>query len=461
MKQRIVLFLILFLLTTNNSYARSMGDFWDSLEGMSNVTNPKFIKGQKVGHLSLGSLQMRSKVTNGQLTALRMPAMNAGCGGIDFYAGGFSFISSDQLVALMKSIASNAQGALVQLAIDNLSPKIGSIIKYFQNVSRNINSLNINSCETARNLSGAAFGDFEGIKNQGCKIAGNVGNLFTDSASGFEACSSGGQATETLKNAPKEVKDQYPANDINIAWKSLKDSGLLSFDSDKDVQLAELLMSLSGTIIVKAGNSDDDKPEFISKFPKIEDDSTVKAFLEGGKFTGLKCEDADNCLDVTDQEYNIEAKDSYLGKVSAALDDIAAAISADDETSLKDGTYKLLSFSSLPVYNILRINESYFKGSNTETGSLSEFIALDILYGYLQEINGLMRKAAAKYDNESYRKIFETFFENQKEIKKSLNAKRSQLSEKYADQLRIIERAMKVEQMLKHRSQGNIKFGQY
>lgn len=457
---RLITLVTLLVLFSKPLFAKSMEDFWDSLGGVSNISNPRFVKGQKAGHLSLGSVQMRSKVQNAQLASLRLPSMSAGCGGIDFYAGGFSFISSDQLVALMKSIGSNAPGALAQLAIDNISPKIGSIIKYFQNVARNINQLNINSCETSRNLVGAVFGDYEGVKNQGCKLAGNFANAFKDGAGAFEACGSGGKATSTLRNAPKSIKDQFPAGDLNIAWKALRDSGLLEFNSDEGVQIAELLMSLSGTIIIIDAPNDSAEPQFYNKFPKIEDDSTISALLEGGKFTGFSCLEKEKCVLMDDTKtYKITKDQSYLGKVSKALDEIAQAMKNDDDSNLSDGTYKLLSFSSLPIYNILRVNESYFKDNNTETGSISEFLALDILYGYLQEVNLLVRKAASKYDNKSYNKIFKTFFQNQREIKKSLRAKRDTLSKKFADQIRIIERTAKVEKMLRQSGQGNIKFG--
>ena len=149
MKIRIYLILI-FIMAPNYSYAtQSMEDFLESLGGMSNVSGGKFVKGQKAGHLSLGSVQIRSNIKNVQLASARLPSVKAGCGGIDFFAGGFSFIDSDQLIALLKSIGSNAAGVLFQMAIDTLSPQMGSQLKYFQNLIRNINELNINSCQAA------------------------------------------------------------------------------------------------------------------------------------------------------------------------------------------------------------------------------------------------------------------------------------------------------------------------
>ena len=150
-----IIFIILLLLPNQlsaKSLGKHMGEFWDSLNGTSNITNPQFIKSQKAGHLSLGGMQFRSGVENVQLASMQLPSISAGCGGIDFFGGGFSFVDSDQLVNLIHKIGANATGLLMQMAIEQLTPMFSSQIKYFQNLARSVNDLNINSCNTAKNL---------------------------------------------------------------------------------------------------------------------------------------------------------------------------------------------------------------------------------------------------------------------------------------------------------------------
>ncbi|MDA0902099.1 MAG: conjugal transfer protein TraH, partial [Proteobacteria bacterium] len=251
--------MVVLIFFVKNSYASSMGEFWNSLGGVSNISDARYVKGQKAGHVALGSVQMRSNIQNAQLASINMPSLSMGCGGIDFYAGGFSFINSGQLISLMKSIASNAQGPLLQMAIDNLCPKCGAIIKKFEDVAREVNSLNINSCQAANALIKSPGSIVNSAKSHACRTVGAGKNLFTDASDARESCTSGGQATSTVKSLSESEKDQIPV-DVNIAWKSLKDSGLVSMASDADVELAELMMTLSGTIILRDANNDDGAP---------------------------------------------------------------------------------------------------------------------------------------------------------------------------------------------------------
>ena len=456
MKKLLVIFTLLF---AQNAKANSMEDFWESLGGMSNYNSSEYISGQKSGHLALGSLHMRSKVTNAQLASIQLPSIKGGCGGIDVYAGGFSFIKSDQLIALMKSIGSNAPGALFQLAIDNMSPKIGSTIKYFQNVARAINDLNINSCSAAKALISNPGGVYNTAKSHACRVGGAVSNRFQDAAEARERCTSGGDATSTFNSLSKNMKDQFPAGDINIAFKSIKDSGLMIMSNHKNQELVELLISLSGTIIINDGGSDnsDSSVKYIS--PMIYDDTTLTTILEGSEFTGYGCNDYDECLVMRDKKFNFGKESSFMGRVQNVITNVSEAIRDDDESKISSGSYKILKYSTLPIYNILRINSSYFNKSDSETMAISEFLAMDILYGYLKELNSLMGKASTRYNNnESYRKIFKDFFDNQAQIRRFLDQKRDQLSNKVADKIQVLQRAQKIEELLKKKGQNNINY---
>ena len=50
-------------------------------------------------------------VQSERIATVSLPSFRAGCGGIDAFAGAFSFIDSDQLVAFARGIAQNARGS--------------------------------------------------------------------------------------------------------------------------------------------------------------------------------------------------------------------------------------------------------------------------------------------------------------------------------------------------------------
>ena len=62
-----------------------------------NTTTPGAHKDQSAGYWSGGGMSARTRVKNAQLGTLQLPSINAGCGGIDMYMGGLSFIVTIQL----------------------------------------------------------------------------------------------------------------------------------------------------------------------------------------------------------------------------------------------------------------------------------------------------------------------------------------------------------------------------
>jgi conjugative transfer pilus assembly protein TraH len=57
-----------------------------------------------------GSLFLRTPSRNYQLLSAAAPSLRGGCGGIDAFAGAFSFINVDQFVAMLRNIGQNAWG---------------------------------------------------------------------------------------------------------------------------------------------------------------------------------------------------------------------------------------------------------------------------------------------------------------------------------------------------------------
>src|ERR1700723_192676 len=79
--------------------------------GMSNnVTTAGGYQDQTGGFYTGGSVFSRSKVNNSDLFSLQMPHYRSGCGGIDLFMGGFSFINAQAFTQLLRNIGSNAGG---------------------------------------------------------------------------------------------------------------------------------------------------------------------------------------------------------------------------------------------------------------------------------------------------------------------------------------------------------------
>ena len=98
-----------------------LADFWARSSGGVNVTRPSAYDGQRAGYISLGSLYVRTQPRNSQIASIQLPSVRAGCGGIDVFAGAFSFLSADELIAMMEAIMANAAGFAFELALESLA----------------------------------------------------------------------------------------------------------------------------------------------------------------------------------------------------------------------------------------------------------------------------------------------------------------------------------------------------
>ena len=77
---------------------------------MTNTTAPGVFESQRRGVISGGSVVVRNRIMNENLVSMVPPSFQAGCGGIDMFAGSLSFVNADQFVQLLRSVAANAKG---------------------------------------------------------------------------------------------------------------------------------------------------------------------------------------------------------------------------------------------------------------------------------------------------------------------------------------------------------------
>ena len=104
-----------------------MNSYFNKSGAAANVTGPTAFQGQSAGYYSGGSLWSRFPQKSINPVSVALPSARGGCGGIDLFAGSFSFINADEIVAMLKATANNAIGFAFQLAIDSISLTRSSI----------------------------------------------------------------------------------------------------------------------------------------------------------------------------------------------------------------------------------------------------------------------------------------------------------------------------------------------
>ena len=384
---------LLFPSPSNADVLSEMQSFWQGT--VSNVTGPTAFDGQASGHWTLGNLYMRAPVRSEQIATVNLPSFRAGCGGIDAFAGAFSFIDSDQLVAFARSVAQNAAGFAFELALETISPVIAETMSKLRALAQWVNSQNLNSCETAQALVGAAWSKNDRASAAICAAIGTSQGIFSDYAAAKHGCGADGKRNSTLAAASGEIADQVPVN-VNYAWKAVRASSFLSGDTD----LAEFAMSVTGTMIVTAPVSDGDSsgPRVRILEPLALDRRVTEVLMEGGaELPVYRCDTTDFCLNPALGRLTIPAGGGFRGRVATLLRDLVDAVRAD--TPPAPAALGLVNLTTLPVYRVANVAAAY-RGAvvEHEMDALAEAVALDVLHVWISDLHRTVEERAGTLD---------------------------------------------------------------
>lgn len=368
-----------------------LGNYFNNLGFATNATSPNVYQGQSAGYYSGGSLFARNSVRDVQIANISLPSFRSGCGGIDLYTGGFSFINSKNLENSLKNVINNAQGYAFELALESATPVIANAMKYLNSLQSTINQSNINSCETAAGLVGSVWPKTHEAQQQVCQDIRTSSGLATDYAQSRMDCSTGGQLSSTLNGAPSNY--QALTGQGNIAWYALQQNGFLQ----SDPALAQFFMSLSGTVVLNNQQNSDTSPQQYKVLPSLASDpSLLKALLHGGTANIYSCDttDATGCRNPQVSSITISTDQALETQVANLLNDMVSKIYSDAPlTPIEIG---LLNATRLPVYKMLNV-QAAFSGSQSvlDIQDYADVIATDILFQYLDESLSVMTRSSA------------------------------------------------------------------
>ena len=407
-------------------------DFWERSGGGVNVTKPTAYQGQQAGYATMGSLYLRTRPRNSQLAAIQLPSVRAGCGGIDVFGGAFSFISEEELIALMEAIMQNAAGFAFELALESLSPAVQEIVAKLRDLIQQVNSTNINSCEAGQLLVGSLWPKMDGASQHVCQTIGGYTGRFADRVAARHECGTGGQHTSTINRADGALKDQVPTN-VNYAWRAIKKNNFLS----SNPRIAEFFMTLSGTIITVAPSDDDSSMTHRTIPPRALSPDSAKALVEGGSLLSLRCNETNECLQPVLQNTTIPAGETLFTVTANAIEALSNAISND--TAPPAEAVALINLTTIPIYKQLVTAKSYkYRFVQDDINSMSELVAIDLAMAYIEEALGELQNSAANVDISG--DINREYQDKLTATRGVLQTFRASAQRKYAEALRNLER---------------------
>lgn len=338
--------------------AMTMQELFDNINAQGNVADPSVIQGQTMNLYTGGSMFMRMPKRTYNLAAFTPPTYNAGCGGIDIYTGGFSYINKEQFVAMLRNIGSNALGYGFKLAIQNLCPTCDNVMQALESTARVMNRLNIDSCETAKGIINTAAGDVKyRDQTNTAKMFGVDNNYFSDVSDAWSKVA--GNPTERKKQLEDAVKKDPEGKASlpigNVTWNALKK--LQGVDDEQKM----LMMSMIGTTIISA---DDSEPTFVLAEKPITVQALISGNLvdSGGNPTGKislpmwVCQNTDDCLTLSDAP--AREVDSFKTMVEKKMDHILSKLASRQAYENPKDVFAFLSATDLPVYKMLAVATS-------------------------------------------------------------------------------------------------------
>ncbi len=390
----------LLCMVSSNVLADVSGDlnsFFTSLGYDGNITEATAYQAQAAGYYSGGGAFLRNRVKNIQVIHIDPPTLRSGCGGIDLFAGGFSFVSAQALTEFFQKIMSNAGGYMFNLALETAVPEIAHAMQYIQNIAQEINANNFNSCEMAENLVGGLWPRTKAAQQHICKDIGSNRNMFSDWAQARQKCSEDGEYSDKMNKASQDP--QYKKTLIvnkNLIWDALLANEFLFVDpKTKDPKLAEFFMSLSGTIVYKS----DGKTKIYS--PLAKDRKVLKAMLEGGEAEVYVCDEEVKCLNPTPSKITISKEKALYEKINATINKIVTALS-NKESDSQGLPAELQKFLEMTKFPILKFINAHLMSGNAAMAlsitSYSEAIAKTLLMQYMHEALQLVENSLSGTD---------------------------------------------------------------
>src|SRR5690606_15403656 len=204
---------------TANGLQSQLNTMFDS---MVNVTTPGVYETQSRGVFIGGRFTVKNKIYSENVVSFVPPSLSAGCGGIDFFGGSFSFINSEQLTQLFRAVAANAAGYAFKLALSVACPTCATFIETLQKKIQELNQVLGNSCQLAQGLVNDVTNliplDFKNKTEY--SLVGKAQGFFQDFFDSSKPSEGRNPAVEYHKTSSNPDKDSAFVG--NVVWVELK-----------------------------------------------------------------------------------------------------------------------------------------------------------------------------------------------------------------------------------------------
>lgn len=361
-------------------WSKAMDSLFASMNTSVHVTPGGAYDGQSGGLFTGGSFAVRSPARVKAVARLDMPSVDAGCSGIDLFTGGMSFISAQELVDTLKSIASHSASYAFGLALQTVTPQIKAVLDIVHEQMMRINALTLRSCETAAALVGGLWPKNDASRQLYCSTKGLGIGRFDDWASARQGCATQEGQQQVDQRHDKRFAHMLTTS-FNLVWEALDKSGLFV----EDRAWKEVLLSLTGTVIR------DEQGRTVMHKALCESNQWLLRMIGAykGPLSVYKCSD-ERCTTLRVEE--ISVKESLFAKLFRFCQEVCQKIR--DGVALNDQERAFVEHSRVPVLKLLTVN-IFSEEEVLPVEEIIEVIAFDVIVRWVEKMMHIVDEAVS------------------------------------------------------------------
>lgn len=351
------------IFSCSESFADSWADKWFDSATYSEGSS---FKTQQRGYVSGGSFSGRLNLSNDYLMSVQSPSISAGCGGIDGFLGGISFLDEDYLVQKLQNIMQGAAAVAFDMALKTICKECAETMTKLNAAADYLNGIQINECSLSKKTVAVLDSDDPTTLNDMWTEMSGKESLTQSMDRNWQEAKESMEAnkgkpiidlTPTVANCPIELRNIF--NDGYLIANMTNEIGMNGF--------ADIIRGYVGDVVIKTDGN------FIPQVNEIgpcqsNDLTNVKAMLYG--FAEKRGEDGVCEIDDT--------SGGVLSIVQDKLNSIGSKLKTG--TALTSDEVKFINnTSTVPVYVMLKT--AIQNGTLPETiSSIDELVSLGYAY---------------------------------------------------------------------------------
>lgn len=376
-----------------------LDSFLNEWETQLSTTKPGFYEGQRRGFVTGGAADLRFPTRTFTPFTLSLPSLKAGCGGISFFGGAFSYINGNEFVQFLQNIAQNAVGVAFDMALRTLCPQCATVLSNMEAIARDITGGLKSSCQATRALLRTAASplNLQEIAHNNCTAIDTALGVSQDTWGGAFKCRDDAElkAVDIRAAANDAVNPTQTPTRIsqNLFWSAY--DNLQGLNPFWDIDHGQYLMSLFGTLVVRydGGNA---APSSKAAFAHtIEVDQLIGGWAAHERKI-LRCQNnSSSCLDVQPQD--APAFVGFEQKIEEKLTDLAGRL----ESRQRANPEPILqaNVAGMPIVRLLTMLNHVPGGKEYVISTAKRTIALTIVHNLIKDSLKLIRAEISRLND--------------------------------------------------------------